>query len=76
MDERWVSHCRDDEPSTTNIPLAQEVNGTVIKLSKAEKSSKASNKLSLEDAKQLMFWLMKREERRTKLEDEEEKAAG
>jgi hypothetical protein len=45
-------------------------------VSKAEKSSKASNKLSLEDAKQLMFWLMKREERRTKLEDEGEKAAG
>jgi hypothetical protein len=44
-------------------------------VSKAEKSSKASNKLSLEDAKQLMFWLMKREERRTKLEDEGEKAA-
>jgi hypothetical protein len=45
-------------------------------VSKAEKSSKASNKLLLEDAKQLMFWLMEREERRTKMEDEVEKAAG
>jgi hypothetical protein len=45
-------------------------------VSKAEKSSKASNKLLLEDAKQLMFWLMEREERRTKMEDEGEKAAG
>jgi hypothetical protein len=45
-------------------------------VSKAEKSSKASNKLLLEDAKQLMFWLMKREERRMELRDEGEKAAG
>jgi hypothetical protein len=45
-------------------------------VSKAEKSSKASNKLSLEDAEQLMFWLMEREERRTKMEDEGGKAAG
>jgi hypothetical protein len=45
-------------------------------VSKADKSSKASNKLLLEDAKQLMFWLMEREEKRTKLGDEEEKAAG
>jgi hypothetical protein len=45
-------------------------------VSKAEKSSKASNKLLLEDAKQWMFWLMKREERRMELRDEGEKAAG
>ena len=44
-------------------------------MSKAEKSSKASNKLLLEDAKQWMFWLMKREEKRMKLGDGEEEEA-
>jgi hypothetical protein len=45
-------------------------------VSKAEKSSKASRKLSLEDAKQLMLWLMKREERREKREEGSWKGKG